>query len=134
MADLAAVRQGIADAINALDGVTAYPRTPGTIHTPCVIVDTEEIDWRTAMGRGHDKITCLARVLIGMSSGEAAQVERDAYFGGVRDIKDAVESHVPLSDGTVAQGVFVSTARKFDSWQLADQLYLGVEILMEVYA
>lgn len=134
MADLAAVKQGIADAINTLDGVTAYARQPGIINAPCVLIDTEEIDWRTAMQRGHDKFTIVARVLIALANQEGAQIERDKFFGGVKDIKDAVESHVPLRDGTVAQDVFVATARKFDAWELSATLYLGVEIVMEVYA
>lgn len=132
---LATAREAVADALNTIAGLTGHARVPGQIHTPCAIVEPGEVDWRTAQQRGHDKWDLTIRVLLGTVSSEASQQTRDEFFdrGGTKDIKDAVESHVPLRDGTAAQDVFVARARKFDAWVFAGTTYLGVEFLTEVY-
>lgn len=132
---LSDAREAIAAALNTIDGLTGHPRVPGIIHTPCAIVEPGEVDWRTAQQRGHDKWDLLIRVLLGTASNEAGQLARDEFFdrGQPMDIKDAVESHVPLRDGTAAQDVFVARARKFDAWTFQRVDYLGVEFLVEVY-
>jgi hypothetical protein len=132
---LSTAREAMADAINTINGLKAHPRVPGQVHTPCAIVEPGEVDWRTAQQRGHDKWDILIRVLLGTVSNEAAQLARDEFFdrGGPKDIKDAIEAHVPLRDGTAAQDVFVAQARKFDAWTYAGVTYLGVEFLTEVY-
>lgn len=138
MADLEAIRDALGDAVETLSTASAVltvQRRPGAqVHAPAVIIEPGEVDWRTSMQRGHDKWEMLLRILIGTAFTEAAHVERDAFFGGVRDIKDAIESHVPLRDGTAAQDVFVTRARKFDAWTYQGTSYLGVEVAVDVYA
>lgn len=134
MADLALLRTEIAAAVNTIDGLTAAARVPGQVHPPMAVVEPGEVDFTGAMQRGHDKWDMLVRVLIGTASNEAAQIARDEFFGTAKDIKDAIESHVPLRDGTAAQDVFVKSARKFDAWTYAGVAYLGVEFLVEAYA
>lgn len=138
MADLSAIRVALGDAIEATDrgaGTLTVQRFPGAmVHAPCVVIEPGEVDWRTSMQRGHEKWEMLVRVLVSTTFGEAAHRNRDEFFGGVRDLKDAIESHVPLRDGTVAHDVFVRTARKFDAWVYQGTSYLGVEIAVDVYA
>lgn len=136
MSNLAAVREAVADALNTVPGLNGYPRVPGQLSTPCAIVEPAEIDWSTAMQRGHDKVELVIRVLLGTALTEAAQLARDEFFdaGQPKDIKDAVESHVPLRDGSAAHDVFVARARKFDAWTYAGIAYLGVEFVVDVYA
>ena len=98
------------------------------------MIEPGEVDFRTSMQRGHDKWEMWVRVLIGTAFNEAAHKQRDEFFGGVKDLKDAIESHVPLRDGTAAQDVFVSRARKFDAWTYQGTAYLGVEFTVDVYA
>lgn len=134
MADLEAVRQAMADALNTLPEMRAWPQVPDQLQSPAAVIEPDEVDWSTAMQRGHDKWTMLVRILVGIANSRAAQIERDKHFGGVKDVKDALESHVPLKDGTVAHDVFVSRARKFDTWTFGESVYLGVEIVVDVYA
>lgn len=131
---LGAARVAMADAV-ATTGLSSHPRVPGIVNVPCAIVEPNEVDWRTAQSRGHDKWGLLVRVLLSTASNEAAQLARDEFFdrGDPKDVKDAVESHVPLRDGTAAQDVFVSSARKFDAWVFAGTAYLGVEFVVDVY-
>jgi hypothetical protein len=136
MADLKAVREAVADALDSIDGLHSHARVPAQIHTPCAIVEPSEVDFRTSMQRGHDKIDLTVRVLLGTASHEAAQLARDEFLdaGSARDVKDAIESHDALRDGTAAFDVFVARARKFDAWTFSGVVYLGVEFLTEVYA
>jgi hypothetical protein len=133
MADLAAIRDAVAESMAALD-VNVWSHLPDQLQAPCIIVDVEGVDWATAMGRGHEAWTLLLRVLVGTVSNTAAQTERDTYFGGYRDVKDAVESYAPLKDGTKAAGAWCREARKFDGWEYAGIGYLGVEIVLEIRA
>ena len=135
MADLAALRDAIGDALATIPSIQVQRRPGGTVHTPAAIVEPGEVNWRgTAMQRGHEKWDMLVRCLVGTAFNEAAQVARDEFFGGAKDIKDAIESHVPLRDGTAAHDVFVVAARKFDAWTYQGTAYLGVEFNVEVYA
>jgi len=133
MADLNLIRKTVALALEGLD-VPAYSHLPDQVQAPCIIVDVEGVDWATAMGRGHEAWTLLLRVLVGTVNNTAAQTERDTYFGGVRDIKDAIESFPSLKTGTVAAGTWCRNAQKFDGWEYAGIGYLGVEIVVEVRA
>jgi hypothetical protein len=136
MANLQKITQSIADAINGLaGGVRAWGYPPDQIQPPSVVIEADRVEWaNTAMGRGHENWTLLARVLIAPINNRAAQLERMSYFGGVNDIKDVVDSWPPLNDGTVAESVLVREARKFDAWEYSGVLYVGVEILIEVMA
>jgi hypothetical protein len=133
MADLAAVRDAVADSMAGLD-VTVHPRLPDQLQTPCIVVEVDGVDWATAMGRGHELWTLLLRVLVGTVNNTAAQEARDEYFGGVRDVKDAVESYAPLKNGTAAASAWCRNAQKFDGWEYAGIGYLGVEIVVEIRA
>lgn len=134
MADLKAIRDALGDAIETLDGLQVQRRPGGIVNPPSVVIEPGEVDFAQSMRRGTEKWDMLARVLIGTTFNEAAQTQRDAFFGGAHDLKDAIESHVPLQDGTAAQGVFVRAARKFDAWQYQGASYLGVEFSIDVYA
>lgn len=133
--DLATVRNAVGDALEAaLEGVQVQRRPGAQVHAPAVLIEPGEVDWQTSMQRGHDKWELLVRVLIGTAFNEGAHIQRDDFFGGLRDIKDAIEGHVPLRDGTAAQDVFVKRARKFDAWTYQGTAYLGVEVTVDVYA
>lgn len=130
MADLAALREQIADAINAgQPDPIAVPYIPDQIQTPVAIVEPDQVDWSSgAFARGAEPWSFLVRILLSLSGGNVeAQKLRDEFFGGpARDIKDAVESVMP--------NAFVSTARKFDAWEYSQVPYLGVEIVIQVRA
>ena len=127
MADLSAIRDALGDAVDSLgDAALRCSGAPaGSRPRPCVVIEPGECDWRTSMQRGHEKWDCSIRVLLGSTLNEAAHRERDQFFGGVRDLKDAIEGHVPLRDGTAAEDVFVARARKFDAWTYQGTTYLG---------
>ena len=127
MADLAAIRQQIADAMNVLPEMRAWPYIPDQIQPPTALVEPDYVDWDAgAYARGAEHWYFLIRVLIGLTNNTAAQKERDTFLGGSRDIKDAVQAAMPNSS--------VSSARKFDAWTYAGVDYLGVEFAVLVIA
>lgn len=128
MADLAALRQQIADAINTLPDMRAWPYIPDQIQPPVVIVEPDSVDWsQGAFARGAEPWTFLVRILLGLAGGNvAAQKNRDEYLGGSHDIKDAIEANIPTA--------FVERAQKFDAWTYAENEYLGVEFPVYVVA
>jgi hypothetical protein len=134
MADLAAVRHGLADAINTLSGARAWAYPPDQVQAPAILIEPDEVDWATAFGRGHEAWRFMVRVLVATAHNTAAQKARDEYFGGVSDVKDAIEGYPPLTNGVAASSVFVSRARRFDAWKYAETTYLGVELVVEIRA
>lgn len=138
MADITAIRDALGDAVETLSTTTnplAVQRFPGgQVHTPCVVIEPGEVDFSGSMQRGTEKWEFWVRILVSTAFGEGAHRDRDKFFGGVFDVKDAIESHVPLRDGSVAHDVFVHRARKFDAWTYQGVAYLGVEVTVDVYA
>ncbi len=134
MADLAAVRAGLAAAINTTGGARAWAYPPDQVQAPAILIEPDEVDWRTAFGRGHEAWRFMVRILVATAHNTAAQKNRDTYFGGIADIKGAIEGYAPLKNGTVAASAFVSSARKFDAWKYAETTYLGVEVVVEIRA
>lgn len=128
MADLAAIRQQLADAMNTLPDIRAWPYIPDQIQTPTVIVEPDFVDWSEgAFARGAEPWSFLVRVLLSLAGGNVtAQKERDTYLGGLHDVKDAIQTAMP--------NAFVSSARKFDAWEYAGVQYLGVEVVVDVIA
>lgn len=134
MADLSALRHGLAAAINTLGDVRAWAYLPDQVQVPAVLIEPDAVDWTTAFARGHESWTLLVRVLVSTSHNTAAQKARDEYFGGVLDIKNAIEGYAPLKDGTVAASAFVRRADRFDAWTYAEITYLGVNLVVEIRA
>jgi hypothetical protein len=134
MADLAAVKTGIAAALNTLDGVRAHAITPDQVHVPAILLDPREVDFRTAFGRGHELWTIDARVLVATVNNSAAQKARDSYFGGIHVVYDAIKTYPPLHDGSVAASAEVVRAERFNAWKFDEITYLGVQVVLEVRA
>ena len=129
MADLAALRQQIADAANtAQPDPVVLPYIPDQIQTPVGMVEPDYVDWdEGGFARGAEHWYFLVRILLSLAGGNVeAQIARDEFLGGARDIKDAIQAAMPNSS--------VSSARKFDAWTYAETEYLGVEFTVLVIA
>ena len=126
MADLAAIRETLADALNTLPDMNAYPRKPGTINPPCWIVEPALVSWETSMGRGVEQWSFDLWGLCGLASSEAAELQLEKWFGGIQDVKDAIQS-APLQ-------VFARQAERFDGIQIGQVTYLAVKVQTEVLA
>jgi hypothetical protein len=127
MADLAALREQLADAMSTLPDVNVSAYLPDQMHPPAVVIEPDEVDWSAgAFARGAEPWTFLVKVLLSLVNNSAAQAARDEYLGGARDIKAAIETRMP--------GAFVTAARRFDAYDYAGVTYLGVEFVVNVYA
>lgn len=110
MADLAAIRAGIARNLSVIPDlqVSAYMLANPT--PPCVQVIPGDTDFDLSMHRGLDEITMRVVVTVGLVADIGAQVSLDEYLdgSGPRSIKQAVESDSTL--GGVVADASVTTA------------------------
>lgn len=126
MADLAAIRQTLADALNTLPDMNALPRRPGQINPPCWIVEPALVSWETSMARGVEQWTFDLWGLCGLAASEGADLQLEKWFGGIQDVKDAIQA-APLQ-------VFARQAERFDGIQIGNVVYLAVKVQTEVLA
>ena len=80
--DIAAIRQGLAAAADAIDGLTCYGFVPDAIVAPCFMACEVEINFDSAFGRGLDTVTVTCRVLVSRADDKAGQSGLDAYLAG----------------------------------------------------
>lgn len=135
MADLQAVLDEIGVALNStISNLQVLTNPQEMITPPTAQIEATAVDWGEAMNRGHEHWDVTVRVLVASASEQAAHLELYKYFGQAKDIKDAIESHIPLRDGTAAEDVFVRRASNFGLYQVSGVGYRGVEFSLEVYA
>lgn len=131
MADLAAIRAELAAALNTLPDGRAEPYRPDTINPPLLVVEPDEVNFKGAFGRGAEMWVFRVIALLGTVQNLSAQKLRDEFFGGIRDVHDAIEDH---DYGTAADDVEVVRAESFDTLTVSGVDYLGVFILVQVIA
>lgn len=133
MADLEKICQEIADVLDTipeLNGMVVHE----LIQTPAAIVEPQMVDYQQAMNHGLERWEIIIRILSSTASERAGHEARFEFFGGTKDIKDLLESHVPFRDGTVTQDIFVRQASNFGAWEISGVAYIGGEIAVDVYA
>jgi hypothetical protein len=137
VADLGAIRQGLADAISGLDGigqVKAYMLANPT--PPAAQIVPGQISYDEAMARGLDLHVFLIQLFVAEASGDIGSQQRlDAFLAGSgsASVKEAVEVDVTL--GGVCETlrvVEVSGYRRF-TFEGRPPL-LGAEWTVQVYA
>jgi hypothetical protein len=102
MADLALIRQGLADNLSAIDGlhVTAYLISKPLL--PAAEIEPAGTTYDIAGSRGLDRWKFLVRVFVGLTSDKHAQQRLDLMLAGSGDgsVKEAIEADTTLG-GTV---------------------------------
>jgi hypothetical protein len=133
MAELSKILDEMKIALETIDGLNVYKVTEN-ISTPAAQIEPSKVSFDGAMKRGHERWEFIVRVLVSQASALAAQEEVFKYFGQAKDIKDAIESHIGLRDGSVSHDVFVRGAEDFGVWETAGVAYRGVQFRVEVHA
>ncbi len=131
MANLESLTTSIAQALKLIPDLHVY-QFPQTPTTPAAQIVPQKVDFSGAMGRGHEEWEVLVRILVSAANPEAAEMELYKYFGKAKDIKDAIENHTPLMDGSVADAVFVRMAEDYGRlYDIGGIGYRGIEFLVE---
>lgn len=92
--DIAAVRQGLADAAATIDGLNCYGYTPDSVSEPCFYPLDVTIDYDQTFARGMDQLSVTCIVLASRADDRAGQAKLDAYLAGSgsQSIKAAIEA------------------------------------------
>lgn len=92
--DIAAVRQGLADAAAAIDGLNCYGYTPDSVMEPCFYPLDVTIDFDQTFTRGLDQVFVTCIVLASRADDRAGQAKLDSYLAGSgsQSIKAAIEA------------------------------------------
>jgi hypothetical protein len=98
MADLAAIRAGLAANLTTIPDLQVLPQLLSNPTPPCVIVFAGPTEFDKAMGRGLDTIVFIVRVLVPSAVDIEAVVNLDPYMAGsgTRSIKAAIETDLTL--------------------------------------
>lgn len=160
MADITAIRRGIATALTAISGLRTFAYIPDSVPTPAAIVGRPEVDFDRTMRRGADTIRLQVLVLVGRATDRRAQAALDAYFetgiGSIRltdedgvyltteegtpivlevaaaSVKSAIEADPTL--GGVCDSARVVRATGYGAYTVAGADLLGAEWTVEVIA
>jgi hypothetical protein len=96
--DLAAIRDGLADAIRTLPGVTVYKTPPTSVNPPAVVIHSGEplVEYHTANARGLATVRLNVSVLVSRADDTRAVQALDGYLssgtGSDRSLIDAIEA------------------------------------------
>lgn len=126
---LAAIRQGMADNLNTIDGLRVVSYFPDDIAPPMAIVDRVSIAFDSAFNRGSDEITVDVIVVVRRISERSAQEALDAY---APLIKQAIESDDTL--GGAAQSLIVTSMDRYSELTIGETSYLASTYAVRVIA
>ncbi len=134
MTDDITVRQALAAALGAIEGLSAYAWQPGAVNLPAAVVSRASTDFDKSMARGSDDFEYTVTVLVQYADPEVAQRAMSAYLAtaGASSIKAAVELDQTL--GGVVDFARVRSAGREDPRQVGDVPCLAVDFTVEVTA
>ena len=126
---IAAIREGLADALRTIPGLRVSPYFPDSIEPPMAIVDTYEVNFDAAFNRGADEITFDVMVVVRRTSERAAQQALDVYLPL---IKAALQEDHTL--GGVAMSLHVTAAQRQTSLAIGETTYLAASYAVRIIA
>lgn len=134
--ELAAVFDGIATADQiggATVTLTAYSEVPGQVTVPALVLELDDLQWDTTMGRGSDTWTVVGTALVQFADQQDAQRKLRSFLsadGGAGRIKAALQAEQSL--GGLVSFVQLSGARRIGKITYGGADYLGCELIFEV--
>jgi hypothetical protein len=131
---LSEIREGIAEALGAIDGIQASAYMLPNPTPPTIQVFPEEVDYDEAGARGLDMWTLTVQAFVGTAGELEAQKLLDAYLSpaGATSVKAAIETDPTL--GGVIDDLRVTKASGYRIYRISNFEYLGCEWTVEVYA
>jgi hypothetical protein len=133
--DLAAIRQGIKDALGD-NGVRVYAYVPDNPITPCWIVRPQPYDYPASFEAGLVEVKVSVLMLAGTVNVQGAQDLLDGWLSTTGDssLYAAIDKDTTL--GGAASSCVVERLEHYDSIEIADggTRYLSAELLLDVFA
>lgn len=134
MADLAAIRTGIATNLATISGLRTSATVPDNPSPPIAVVMPSRVVYDTAMARGLDTYEFLVRLIGNRITDRNAQNSLDAYLhsSGASSIKTAIESDRTLG-GSVSD-CRVQEMRAYGPLAIGEVAYLSADFIVQVIA
>ena len=133
-ATVTGIRQGLADAVGAINGLRVSATVPDSPAPPVAIVVPVDISYDTSFGRGMDTYRFSVLVIVGRMAERSAQNSLDAYCAPTGDysIKAAVNADKTL--GGACQNATVTGMVNYGSLVVGDTEYLSADFQVTIYA
>ena len=134
MADISAMRTGLATNLATISGLRASAEIPDNPSPPIGIINLDTIDYDGAFNGGLTTYNFVVTVIVGRAAERTMQRKLDAYAQptGSQSVKVAIESDKTLS-GEVYD-LRVERSSTIGSITIQDQTYLAAEFTVTVYA
>ena len=134
MADIAAIRAGIATNLGTITGLRTSSFVPDVLNPPVAVVRPDNIAFDTAFARGLDTLEFVVMTIVGRVDERTSQARLDAYCNstGASSVKRAIESDRTL--GGAVSDLRVTEMRNYTSVSIGDVIYLAAEFVVQVYA
>ena len=134
MADISAIRAGIATNLGTISGLRTSSFVPDVLNPPVAVVRPDNIAFDTAFARGLDTLEFVVMTIVGRVDERTSQARLDAYCNstGASSVKRAIESDRTL--GGAVSDLRVTEMRNYTSVSIGDVIYLAAEFVVQVYA
>ena len=124
---IAAIRAGLAEALDTIPGLRVSAYFPDDITPPMAIVDTFQLSFDLSMARGSDDFTFDVLVVVRRTSERAAQAELDTL---VPLVKAAIEADKSL--GGAAQSLQCQAMNGYSPLQVGETTHLAASFAVRV--
>jgi len=134
VADITAIRQGLATNLGTIPGLRASAELIDNPTPPIAVINLDSIDYHGAMKNGLTTYNFVVTVIVGRAAEREMQRKLDAYCQptGAQSVKAAIESNRSLS-GEVFDLIVVSSSPS-GNITINDQTYLAAEFTVTVFA
>ena len=134
MADISAIRQGLATNIGTVPGLRTNTELTDSPNPPVAVITLDNIDYHNAMRNGLTTYNFLVTVVVGRAAEREMQRKLDAYCQptGAQSVKAAIESNRSLSG--IIHDLIVVSANPTGNITINDQTYLAAEFTVTVFA
>lgn len=134
--DYLAVRQGLADAVDAIPKLKGYAFVPDSVTPPVFFVAEMDVDYDQTFGGMDDFNPVICRLLVARADDKYGQRELDSYLArtGPKSVKQAIESTRSASGalGGVCDDVHVKRARSYGLYEHQGTEFLGITFEIRV--
>ena len=126
---IAAIREGLADALRTIPGLRVSPYFPDQLNPPMAVVDTVQVTFDLAGARGSDDLTFDLLVVVRRESERQAQADLDSW---VPLVKAAIENGSDKSLGGAAQSLQVTAMTGYSPITQGETTYLAASFAVRV--
>jgi hypothetical protein len=134
MAEISAMRTGIATNLGSISGLRASAEIPDSPNPPIAIINLDTIEYDEAFNGGLTRYNFVVTLVVGRAAERTMQRKLDAYCqpSGTQSVKVAIESDRTLN-GKVYD-LRVERSNVVGSITINDQIYLAAEFTVTVFA